>query len=102
MWLPTLREAEIDEPLPRVHDLRHTAVNIAISTGANVRAVQVLAGHADPAITLRVFSHLFDPIWTGFPSESVRWHERRPETLGPRSGHDSDTTVTPIQARRSP
>ena len=44
-----------------VHDLRHTAASLAISSGANVKAVQRMLGHASAAMmTLDVYSSLFD------------------------------------------
>ncbi|WP_165068244.1 tyrosine-type recombinase/integrase [Marisediminicola senii] len=42
------------------HELRHTAASLAISAGANVKAVQRMLGHASAAITLDVYSDLFD------------------------------------------
>ncbi len=42
------------------HELRHTAASLAISTGANVKAVQRMLGHASAAVTLDVYSDLFD------------------------------------------
>jgi integrase len=43
-----------------VHDLRHTAASLAISSGANVKAVQRVLGHASAAMTLDVYADLFD------------------------------------------
>jgi integrase len=39
--------------IPRLtpHDLRHTAASLAISWGANVKAVQRMLGHASAAMT---------------------------------------------------
>ncbi len=47
---------------PRVtpHDLRHTAASLAISAGANVKAVQRMLGHASAAMTLDTYADLFD------------------------------------------
>ena len=42
------------------HDLRHTAVSLAIKTGANVKAVQQMLGHASAAMTLDVYAGLFE------------------------------------------
>ncbi len=42
------------------HDLRHTAASLAISEGANVKAVQRMLGHKSAAMTLDVYSGLFD------------------------------------------
>src|SRR5262245_59180110 len=47
-------------PNLRWHDLRHTAASILIGEGLNVVYVSRQLGHADPAITLRVYAHLFD------------------------------------------
>lgn len=48
--------------VPRVtpHDLRHTAASLAVSAGANVKAVQKMLGHASAAMTLDVYADLFD------------------------------------------
>lgn len=43
-----------------LHDLRHTAASLSISAGANVKAVQRMLGHASAAMTLDVYSDLFD------------------------------------------
>lgn len=42
------------------HELRHTAASLALSAGANVKAVQRMLGHASAAVTLDVYSDLFD------------------------------------------
>jgi integrase len=41
------------------HHLRDTAANLAVSAGANVKAVQRMLGHASAAMTLDVYSGLF-------------------------------------------
>jgi integrase len=42
------------------HDLRHTAASLAISAGANVKAVQRILGHAKASMTLDTYADLFD------------------------------------------
>ena len=42
------------------HGLRHTAASLAVSAGANVEAMQRMLGHASAAMTLDVYSGLFD------------------------------------------
>ena len=42
------------------HELRHTAASLAVAAGANVKAVQRTLGHASAAMTLDVYSGLFD------------------------------------------
>ncbi|WP_347403857.1 tyrosine-type recombinase/integrase [Mycobacterium sp. 236(2023)] len=48
--------------VPRItpHDLRHSAASLAVSAGANVKAVQRMLGHASAAMTLDVYADLFD------------------------------------------
>ena len=43
----------------RFHDLRHFAVSQLIAQGAKILQISRIAGHADPSITLKVYSHLF-------------------------------------------
>lgn len=58
-WFDPAAEA-IGEPGLRPHELRHTAASLAVSAGANVKAVQRMLGHASAAMTLDVYSDLFD------------------------------------------
>lgn len=48
------------DPGLRPHDLRHTAVSLAVASGASVKTVQRMVGHASAAITLDVYAGLFD------------------------------------------
>lgn len=41
-------------------DLRHTAASLAISAGANVKAIQRMLGHASAAMILDTYADLFD------------------------------------------
>lgn len=41
------------------HDLRRTAVTLAVSAGANVKLVQQIAGHSSAVTTLDVYAQLF-------------------------------------------
>lgn len=43
----------------RFHDLRHTAVALAIAEGAHPKAIQVRMGHASVKVTLDLYGHLF-------------------------------------------
>lgn len=43
-----------------IHDLRHTAASLAVSSGANVLALQRMLGHKKPSVTLDIYSELFD------------------------------------------
>ncbi|MED5802936.1 site-specific integrase [Gordonia sp. Z-3] len=48
-----------DFPKATIHDLRHTAASLAISAGANVKAVQTMLGHQSAALTLDTYADLF-------------------------------------------
>ncbi|MCR6688101.1 MAG: site-specific integrase [Cellulomonas sp.] len=52
--------AAIGMPGLRPHALQHTAVSLAIASGATVKEVQAIAGHADASVTLNVYGHLFE------------------------------------------
>jgi integrase len=41
------------------HELRHTCASLAISAGANIKAVQRLLGHETASMTLDEYGHLF-------------------------------------------
>lgn len=58
VWVPALESAGLSRM--RIHELRHTAASLAVASGASVLAVSRMLGHADPAITLRVYADLFD------------------------------------------
>jgi len=56
------RAQRADESFPKLtlHDLRHTAASLAVSAGANVKALQRILGHASAAMTLDTYADLFD------------------------------------------
>ncbi|WIA95845.1 tyrosine-type recombinase/integrase [Curtobacterium sp. MCBA15_004] len=69
MLTPTMRDASWWDralaaaslsPTMTIHGLRHTAASLAISAGANVKAVQKMLGHASAAMTLDTYADLFD------------------------------------------
>ncbi|WP_419818214.1 tyrosine-type recombinase/integrase [Glaciibacter flavus] len=57
------------------HDSRHTAAALAVSAGANVKAVQRMLGHVSAAMTLDRYSDLFgddlDPVAEGLDEVST-------------------------------
>ena len=58
-WFDPAAES-IDQKGLTLHELRHTSASLAISSGANVKAVQRMLGHASASVTLDVYSDLFD------------------------------------------
>lgn len=63
-YAPAIEKAGqmLGAPLPPVtiHDLRHTAASLAVSSGANVKAIQRMLGHKSAALTLDTYADLFD------------------------------------------
>jgi integrase len=55
-WNTALRRAKLQHW--RFHDLRHFAVSQLIEEGADILLLARIAGHKDPSVTLRVYSHL--------------------------------------------
>jgi integrase len=54
---PAVKKAQLGFMTP--HDLRHTAVSIAVDSGANIMAVAKMCGHEDARETLRTYADLF-------------------------------------------
>lgn len=52
--------ASIGRPDARPHDLRHTAATVAIASGADIKSVQDMLGHATASFTLNVYAHTSD------------------------------------------
>lgn len=55
-WLPATARAGLTGL--RFHDLRHTAVALAIANGAHAKAIQQRMGHSSVTITLDRYGHL--------------------------------------------
>lgn len=58
-WWRRAREAAGIDGRWRLHDLRHWSATVAIGQGHDVRTVAGRLGHANPAMTLRVYAHAF-------------------------------------------
>ena len=71
VWAPAVAAASLG-PL-RLHEMRHTAVSIAVSSGADVLAVARMLGHADPSITLKRYAGLLTQVSTGSERRSERF-----------------------------
>src|SRR5205814_4078485 len=63
-WQPALRKAGLADqegkPRYRFHDLRHTCISRLVAAGADIKLIHMIAGHANPLITLNRYSHLLD------------------------------------------
>ncbi len=58
-WRRAARAAGLDESW-RLHDLRHWSATLAIGRGHDIRTVANRLGHANPAMTLRVYAHALE------------------------------------------
>ena len=58
-WWKRARSIAGIDPKWRLHDLRHWSATVAIGQGHDVRTVAGRLGHANPAMTLRVYAHAF-------------------------------------------
>lgn len=59
VWRPAVREAELEEPLPTPHSLRHTAVALWIAAGVtDPLKLTRWAGHASVSTTYNTYGHL--------------------------------------------
>jgi integrase len=58
-WANALADAGLPADF-KLHELRHTAASLAIRSGANVKALQNMLGHASAGLTLDRYGHLYD------------------------------------------
>ena len=57
VFTPAVAAAGLDGLTP--HGLRHTAASLAIASGADVKVVQTMLGHASATMTLDLYGHLY-------------------------------------------
>ena len=67
----------------RFHDLRHTCASLLIDAGASVVLVAQRLGHADPSMTLRVYSHLYPSAEAALADALDAAHAAPPATPDP-------------------
>jgi integrase len=58
-FMPAVQTAGLGGKGLTPHKLRHTAASLAIAAGADVKVLQQILGHADAAMTLNIYGHLF-------------------------------------------
>jgi integrase len=56
-WFRIRKAARLDDPQPRLHDLRHTFATWALASGLSIHAVADLLGHSDTALVLDRYGH---------------------------------------------
>ncbi|SFO30814.1 Phage integrase family protein [Geodermatophilus obscurus] len=85
------------------HELRHTAASLAVSAGANVKAVQRMLGHASAAMTLDRYADLFDD---DLDDVADRLDALRDRSCGPRAdslrtGASPEAPVGPLREEKA-
>lgn len=119
VWMPATRAVGLTGL--RFHDLRHTAVALAIAQGAPPKAIQERMGHSSVVVTLDRYGHLFEGLDTdiadglddvlrisrGLPAVSATpaapsrlrgsWHERQ----GTRTDGESGANEPASKSRSS-
>ena len=71
--------AKIGRPDARPHDLRHTAATVAIASGADVKSVQSLLGHATASFTLNVYAHTSEKMMEDTAARMNSYYESLPK-----------------------
>jgi integrase len=87
-FLPAIKRSGL-KPI-RFHDLRHSAATNWLLGGANIKAVSRRLGHADPHITLTVYSHYL-------PEMDDRIIELSQKTLAENGNQTATSTKRPLE-----
>lgn len=58
-WFRTMKDASGLSAELTFHDLRHSAASFAVSSGANVKVIQNMLGHASASVSLDVYADLW-------------------------------------------
>ena len=62
VWVPATKAAKTVPDNMHFHDLRHTCASILIHAGWDVTSVSRYLGHSNPAVTLKVYIHVFESV----------------------------------------
>ena len=89
-WLPAVARVGLDGL--RFHDLRHTAVALAIANGAHAKAIQARMGHSSVTITLDRYGHLLPSLDEQIADGLDRMYQ---EAISERAGGRA-AAVTPL------
>ncbi|MCC2317918.1 tyrosine-type recombinase/integrase [Cellulomonas chengniuliangii] len=85
-WTETTKSVGL--PGTTIHDLRHTAASLLIAAGADVKAVQMILGHATATMTMDLYGHLFSEApWVAM-ERIPQFPEPGPSTPGPAPSAD--------------
>ena len=108
--------AAIGLPDLHPHQLRHTAASLAIASGADVKVVQQMLGHASATMTLDTYGHLFedrlDEVGSALDAARKLAQERRATRLAvsavapvlpqPQEAGNEEEALTSVSAGQGP
>jgi len=92
--------ASVEVGLPGLvpHELRHTAASLAIRSGANIKVVQTMMGHASATMTWDLYGHLYDD---DLDRMVERLDDARAEFLRTKCGQAADNAVNVVELGRA-
>lgn len=76
------------------HELRHTAASLAIHSGANIKVVQSMMGHASATMTWDLYGHLYDD---DLDNVAERLDAVRAEYLRTTCGQNADSGANVVR-----
>lgn len=98
VWLPATRAVDLEGV--RFHDLRHTAVALAIAAGAHPRALMERLGHSSITVTLGRYGHLLPGQDEGIASGLDTAYRSSQQQHRPLADvHELDGTMPVTEAR---
>lgn len=85
VWAPAVAAVGLEGLTP--HHLRHSCASLMWAAGADVKAISQQLGHRTPAVTMSVYTHLFegayDPVMDRLDAQHRQlWPTRGPEVVG--------------------
>ncbi len=76
------------------HELRHTAASLGIASGANIKVVQTMMGHASATMTWDRYGHLYDD---DLDTVAERLDTARAEFLRTTCGQSADSGANVVR-----
>lgn len=86
------KQAGLQDLVP--HELRHTAASLAIASGANIKVVQTMMGHASATMTWDRYGHLYDG---DLDTVADRLDTARAEFLRTTCGQSADNAANVVK-----
>lgn len=82
VWQNAIAKAEISEPAPRLHDLRHSHVAWLIARGVSLPVIQARLGHENISTTIDTYGHLMPDLQKAAADAAGQVFAAAPRALG--------------------